>query len=247
MTRDVVAIVLAGGRSSRFGSDKLASTLEGRPLLDHAILAAASVASTVLVVAAPTGTPSLPAAPDGVELRLVRDAAPFEGPLAGVATGLAAAVRATGTVPTAAVIVAGDMPTLRPAVLRAMLDRLTASPDVDAVLLETGGLHRPLPAVVHTATGLAAANAALGSGTRSLLGWLDRLACASLPEREWRALDPAGDTLADVDRPGELRDVAFRRARPVPGEPDGAGEALDAGEVREAGGAGEARNEETPP
>ena len=33
----VAAIVLAGGRSSRFGRDKLAEPVDGRPLLDHAI------------------------------------------------------------------------------------------------------------------------------------------------------------------------------------------------------------------
>ena len=44
----VAAIVLAGGRSSRFGRDKLAEPLDGRPLLDHAIAAVGHVATDVL-------------------------------------------------------------------------------------------------------------------------------------------------------------------------------------------------------
>ena len=40
MTKEVKrigAIVLAGGRSSRFGRDKLAESIDGRPLLDRAV------------------------------------------------------------------------------------------------------------------------------------------------------------------------------------------------------------------
>ena len=48
----VSAIVLAGGRSSRFGADKLAASMDGRPLLQHAIDAVARVADEVIVVLA---------------------------------------------------------------------------------------------------------------------------------------------------------------------------------------------------
>ena len=46
-------IVLAGGASSRFGSDKLAAPLDGRPLLHHALDAVAAVADHVIVVVGP--------------------------------------------------------------------------------------------------------------------------------------------------------------------------------------------------
>ena len=82
-TETVAVIVLAGGRSSRFGRDKLAEPLDGRPLLDHAIDAARRMATEVLVVVAPGSAPAVPA---GVQV--VHDAQAFEGPLAGVAAGL---------------------------------------------------------------------------------------------------------------------------------------------------------------
>ena len=60
---DVVAIVLAGGASSRFGSDKLAAELDGRPLLHHALEAVAEVAGRIIVVVSPdAAAPSMPPA-----------------------------------------------------------------------------------------------------------------------------------------------------------------------------------------
>ena len=52
----VSGIVLAGGRSSRFGSDKLVAPYEGVPLLDRAVAALVDPAvgcSEVIVVLAP--------------------------------------------------------------------------------------------------------------------------------------------------------------------------------------------------
>ena len=49
-----VALVLAAGSASRFGSDKLSAPLEGEPLLFHAIRAArAAPVSRVIVIARP--------------------------------------------------------------------------------------------------------------------------------------------------------------------------------------------------
>ena len=124
MTERIGAIVLAGGRSSRFGRDKLAEPIDGRPLLHHAIAAVQSVAGDVVVVVAPGQDPALP---EGV--RLVHDAAAFEGPLAGLAAGLEALDPDIDRV----VVVAGDMPTLEPAVLKRLVAML--GPSVDLALL----------------------------------------------------------------------------------------------------------------
>jgi len=194
----VTAIVLAGGRSSRFGSAKLAAELDGRSLLDHVIEAVAAVASETIVVIAPTGPP--PRLPSGV--RIVRDRDAFGGPLAGVAVGLEVA---TGEV---ALVVGGDMPRLRPRVLEAMLAALgTAGNAPAAVVLEADGDPSPLPAAIQVEPARIAIMAALASGRRSLRALLDGLAVHAVPEEEWRGLDPAGDTLVDIDRPEDLERV----------------------------------------
>lgn len=186
------AIVLAGGRSARFGRDKLAEPVDGRPLLDHAVAAVRAVADEVVVVVAPDTSRAVP---DGV--RLAHDPSAFEGPLAGVAAGLAALATAVDRV----VVVGGDMPTLRPAVLGLLLDRLEGPPTVAAARLDDGG---PLPMAVRRDIALDAARTLLASGERRLRRLPDRLDAVVVSAAEWRALDPDAATLRDVDEPGDL-------------------------------------------
>jgi molybdenum cofactor guanylyltransferase len=190
------AVVLAGGRSARFGTDKLAVDLGGRPLLWHAIAAAQAVAPNVVVAAGPAAMLELP-----LGVRLANDETAFEGPLAGVATGLGSldAERM--------LILAGDMPALVPAVLARLLDALD-DPAVDAVLLEppdpTTDPGRPLPMAVRAGPAREAAAALLATGERRLRALPGRLGATRIPWTDWRADDPVAATLRDVDVPADL-------------------------------------------
>lgn len=190
--RRVSAVILAGGRSTRFGRDKLAEPVAGRPLLQHAIEAVTPLATEVLVVAAPDANPALPAG-----VTLVHDAIAYEGPLAGLLTGLRAAREPV------VLVVGGDMPTLVAAVIESMLRGLDA-PDVDAVILEADGRARPLPMVVRRERALAAAERLVGSGERRLGALPEDLVTRILAEATWRAIDPEGRSVRDIDRPADL-------------------------------------------
>ena len=61
----VLGAVLAGGRSSRFGSDKAAAQYRGQPLLDHAKAALADQCATVIVVGREGGVRDWPQADCG--------------------------------------------------------------------------------------------------------------------------------------------------------------------------------------
>jgi len=201
------AIVLAGGRASRFGGPKLSTVLDGVPLLDWAIRGVAPVAAEVVVVGRHDEAPDLPAA--AVPMRLVHDPEPDGGPLVALATGL----RAAGF--PAALVVGGDMPRLRSAVLETMLERLGAG-GCDAVLLAPPGGAPPggavprqtLPLALACAPGRAAAARALTAGRRSLQALLDELVVAEIPAAAWLRLDPAAGTLDDVDEPADLERIA---------------------------------------
>jgi len=198
-------IVLAGGRSERFGRDKLAEPIAGGTLLDAAVAAVAAVTSEVVVVVAPDGERSRGerslgerSLGDASRIRLTHDPVAFGGPLVGLLAGLEAAGEPL------ALVVGGDMPGLRPAVLALMVATLAETPEADAVALQDGGRIRPLPLAVRVGRATGAALAARARGARSLHALLDGLRVEGLREPTWRALDPGGDTLRDIDRPSDL-------------------------------------------
>lgn len=203
----VTGIVLAGGRSSRFGADKLAAELNGETILAMTIGAVASVTDGVIVAGS-----SLPEGfrAGDIPVALVRDVEPFAGPLVALANVLATANTDSDEV---AIVVGGDMPRVAPAVLLAMLGRLDADRAVEAVTLALppplGASRRPgasrparrqtLPLALRVGPARGAAREALEAGDRSLNRLLDRLRSVEMPGAEWLPLDPAADTLVDVD------------------------------------------------
>jgi molybdopterin-guanine dinucleotide biosynthesis protein A len=190
-------MVLAGGRSSRFGSDKLAARLGDRTLLDLAIAGVAAVASEIVVVLAPGDDRT----PDPIDrpVRLVVDPERHGGPLVGLLAGLEAVKQPL------VVVAGGDMPTLSAEVLRAMIRALVASgTGWDAVILASRGDRVPLPAVLRTGAATTIARQLVGDGERRLRSLFERLPTRALEEGEWRPFDPAGATLRDVDRPADL-------------------------------------------
>jgi molybdopterin-guanine dinucleotide biosynthesis protein A len=204
----VTAIVLAGGRSSRFGGDKLAADLRGRPLLRHAIEACLRAADEVVLVLAPDAPRptwlGADAAFAGVVIAHDDDA--FRGPLAGL---LAGARAATGE---RLIVVGGDMPALDATVLRGMVERLGRQEDqedhtsmlpVDATLLAAADVAQPLPAAL-TRDAVPALHDAWERGARSLRAALASLHVEVIPEPEWRRTDPHAATLIDIDRPSDL-------------------------------------------
>jgi molybdopterin-guanine dinucleotide biosynthesis protein A len=191
--RRVSAIVLAGGRSSRFGRDKLAEPIDGRPLLHHAIDAVRPIATEVLVVVSPEGVPKLPH-----DVVLVRDRSAFEGPLAGLLAGLDA------TDADLVLVTGGDMPALVPEVIEALLAALEARGS-EAAVLAHGGRSRPLPMVLRRELALDAVVRLLDDGERRLGALTDDLVTAVIDEGVWRALDPGAATLRDIDTPDDLR------------------------------------------
>lgn len=192
MTERVAAVILAGGRSSRFGRDKLAEPIDGRPMLDHVIERLRAVTREIVVVAASDARPDLPS-----DVELVHDDAPFEGPLAGLAVGLRAVDPGVERV----IVVGGDMPAIVPAVL----DRLLAALERrQAAVLEDDERARPLPLAVRRSAGSVAADRLLADGERRLRALLERLDVEVIPAERWRDDDPDGETLCDVDVPGDL-------------------------------------------
>ena len=202
------AIILAGGRSSRFGADKLAARLDGIPVLEHALRAVAQVADPVVVVVSPDA-PS-PSVPSDLRVEVVpaRDLVAHQGPLAGLVGGLAALAswadsEGEGAAPDVVLLVAGDMPTLIPGVLDLLARVLGADPSLGAATLETDP-PTLLPSAIRASLAGPMAETLLAADRRSLRGLLESVPSSVVPSAAWRAIDREGLTLRDIDTPEDL-------------------------------------------
>ncbi|MFB9992886.1 molybdenum cofactor guanylyltransferase [Deinococcus oregonensis] len=131
--------ITAGGKSSRFGSDKALALLEGRPLLHHV---ADSLGSCGLrVVVAPPGKYML------AGWHNVPDTRPGEGPLAGLEAALEAAVQLKGAGWVAFTGV--DLPRLTPDFWRTLAAARTPGA-LSVQPLDAQGRPQPLAALYHT-------------------------------------------------------------------------------------------------
>jgi molybdenum cofactor guanylyltransferase len=127
------AIILAGGRSSRFGRDKASEPLLGRTLLQHAVDRVAPLVQELIVVRA--AGQQLPSIESLLAVRIVDDAYPGAGPLGGIYTGLSAATAER------CLAVACDMPLLSAPLLRELQRRAMGCDIVMPVLEYPEPLH----------------------------------------------------------------------------------------------------------
>jgi molybdopterin-guanine dinucleotide biosynthesis protein A len=201
---EAVGLVLAGGRATRFGADKLAVELAGRPLLHHAIAAVASVTGRVMVsLAHGAPPPDLPHLARPVEV--VRDRSADLGPLAGLAAALDA--MAPSCSDQCLLVVAGDAPSLSATLLVGLIRALDGAA---AAVLADGDDWRPLPFVVRAAAAKPIVRDRLAGPDRSLRGVLRALGPAIVDEAAWRSWDPDGAWRDDVDAPADLVRAAAR-------------------------------------
>ena len=113
----VVGLVLAAGAASRFGTDKLAAELEGRPLLDHVLDALRAVPIHEIVVVMRQER-AIAAADD---LRVVVNPAPEDGLSSSLRLALTAVADLAGPPVEAVLVALGDQPRIDPKVIRQLL------------------------------------------------------------------------------------------------------------------------------
>ena len=135
MPLPVSGVVMAGGKSRRFGQDKAQVRLMGQPLLFRVAELLATVCQELIVVGPPERKLLLP------EARVIQDSFPDAGPLSGLHAALNRARHHW------AIVVACDMPLLNPALLRYLL---SLREGYDVVLPRHGGYTQQLHAAYST-------------------------------------------------------------------------------------------------
>lgn len=180
----VTGVVLCGGRSSRFGSDKALQDVAGRTLLQRALDSLEPAAERLLVGRAYTH----------VEARFVADLRPGLGPMAGLEAALHAAEGDW-------VALAGcDLPCLTPAFWRLLCLRATTGRPVSVV--DEGGDFEPL-AALYPRSALREVAARLDDGRLDLQSLLTGLRAVAVPAAEVEAVCGPG-VLRNVNRPEDV-------------------------------------------
>lgn len=187
MTRSCVAIVLAGGRSRRFGSDKLDARIDGSTLLDLVVGGLPPDAEVIVV-----GPPR----PTSTAVRFVREDPPDGGPAAALVAGLIEGLRGPASV---FVTVPGDAPGSGHAVT-ALLVALQDRAGDAVVATDDRGVEQPLQlalsrTVAQSLVHLAGPTGGAGQSARALLAQLDPPAAPVL-------VVPVA--LYDIDTPDDL-------------------------------------------
>lgn len=187
-TERAAGYILAGGASSRMGSNKALLAFEGQPLV---VRAAATVAATGIGVTV-VGNPEL-YAPLG--LQAIADDEPGLGPLGGIATALAHSRHAWN------LIVAVDLPFLTAEWLAALVDRALASKSARAILPRSERGLEPLCAVYHRDC-LPGIRSALARGVRKVTDGLagpPPCPVEQIPPGEWKRFAPEGRLLENIN------------------------------------------------
>ncbi|WP_229838853.1 molybdenum cofactor guanylyltransferase [Deinococcus piscis] len=187
---DLTAVILAGGQSRRFGTDKALAQLGGQLLLER--VAASLAECPRRLVLAPPGRYALPGWTVQPERRQ------GEGPLAGLETALAWAEAQAG--PGWVALSGVDYPLLTPVVWQVLAAAVQPG-ELATGFLGTDTRPEPMPALYHTAL-RPRVTAVLDTGERRLRQpwladggtWLDPLAAGLLP-----------GILADADTPAALQ------------------------------------------
>lgn len=192
-------IILAGGRSSRFGSDKASALLDGRPLLDWVVRAAAEVCESVIIVRA-KGQP-LPAFEVPVPLFMAEDDYDGIGPLAGIIAGM----NASGA--ERCLVCSCDAPLLQPALV-AFLDQQFADGGADVILPVANGHPQPLLAIYRRESALPVFEAALAAGDLKINRIIAALATVRVEEPDLLRFDAGLDSFRNCNTTPALAELA---------------------------------------
>ena len=190
----MTAVILAGGLSTRFGSDKGLATWRGRRLVDH-VLDRLPVErdGTVLVIREEQDDGAWP------DVTTVHDDPDRnEGPLRGVIRGLAACQTDW------AWVVACDQPLISADLLLGL--HKAVLPDDHALLPEWKGRLQPLTGLYAVKSGPLLAERAT-SGEQSLIGALKTVGFRVFTEEECRGLDQRGVGFLNINRPEQFTEL----------------------------------------
>jgi molybdopterin-guanine dinucleotide biosynthesis protein A len=192
----LTSVVLAGGRSSRFGSDKASALLRGRPLLQWVLDAVGPTSQAVVIVKA--HGQRLPEFSCAAPVIVVEDLYEARGPLA----GLVAAFAEVDT--PLAFATSCDAPLLEPALIAYLA---AEARDADIVCPDIGGHLQPLAAVYRPAVCLPVFRENVERGQLRIVVAYAGLRHKTVTGDEAARFDPGLRTFLNANTPERLAEI----------------------------------------
>jgi molybdopterin-guanine dinucleotide biosynthesis protein A len=190
--RGITGVILAGGKSTRYGTNKAFAEVQGVRLIERTIRVMGSVCPRLLLV---TNTPAEYAY---LQLPMVEDLIKGLGPLGGIYTGLEVIEDENG------LFVACDMPFLREDLLRYLV---TLRGDFDAVVPRIDWMVEPLHAL-YTKKCLPSLRKFIRSQELQILKFFQKIRVRYLEEEEIRKVDPDLKSFFNINRPEDLERIS---------------------------------------
>ncbi|MCQ3930045.1 MAG: molybdenum cofactor guanylyltransferase [Chloroflexi bacterium] len=185
--------IMAGGKSSRMGTDKSFVTLLGKPLIEHLLdrLADLGEDERILVTNRPDDYAAL-------GLPMLTDVLPDKGSLGGIYTAI------TYSQSEYTLVIACDMPFANPALLKYMIGLCDGSYDVIVPRVDNypEGLH-----AIYSQACLAPIRKRLDADQLKVMGFYSDVRVRYLDEAEYHSFDPKGLSFFNVNTPQELEEA----------------------------------------
>jgi len=197
--KPITGVILAGGKSSRFGRNKALEPFMGERLIDRSVRLIKEWCDPVFVVC------QKPEEYFGVEANLVADIIPDQGPLMGLYTGLLFS-------PNEWIFLrAVDMPFLEGAFAELLIKRATEG-NAD-VVVPLKGRHIDLPlqyeplCACYNVRCIPHIKRVIESGGGRVISFFSRVRVDAVPEDTWRAVDPKGRSILNINTIQDMDEV----------------------------------------
>ncbi len=192
----ITGAILAGGLNTRFGGrDKLLLTVKGKCILDRLLEAFDGQVDDILLIT------NRPMAYFSWDLRIASDVIGKRSSLTGIHTAL------FYTMTSHVLVTACDLPFLKPAIIRTLVDRMTASTDV--LVPETPDGIQPLCAV-YSKRCLAPIEDQMKTDDFRIRRFFPKVRVSRLSSEDIQGLDPQLSSFLNINTPEDLADAERR-------------------------------------
>lgn len=188
--------IIAGGKSSRMGTDKAFVHISGKPILSHIVEKTRDLgqSETLLITNRPEDYAEF-------DIPMYTDVIPDKGSLGGIYT----AIYHSQSLYT--LVIACDMPFISPDLLRFMLSQIeNATPQPDVVVPRVGSYPQGLHAVYSKGC-LGYIRDKLDANRLKVIGFYDDVNVCYLDEDEYRDYDGDGYAFFNVNTPEDLEEA----------------------------------------